>query len=194
MKILLIVTAVTLCSLRSFSSAQQCQTLQSHSSEDAIAYLQAQQTIAPNIICVRAAFKVISLLPSEQAIPILLQYIDYKRPLTDIEKKGVSFTRDPGNLYPAVQILFDLGRDIVEPSLITFLGQESSNDPQRFENAVYLLRALRQGNVLAAMGDLKARRVLTTNVAVNSRLRSAAQALNKWCDPSWKDKCEAASN
>jgi hypothetical protein len=194
MKVWMIVMAVALCGLPKLSPAEECDSLQSHSSQEAIKYLQTIQGDQRTRSCVHAAFKEISSMPSDQALPILLQYIAYKRPLTDIEKKGVSFSRDPGNLYPAVQVLFDLGRDAVEPSLITFLGQEASSDPQSFENAVYLLRALRHGNVLAALEDLKAKRSVTADAAVNQRLRAAAQALNKWCDPLWKEKCEAASN
>lgn len=194
MRMWMVVIAVALWGLPKLSPAQECDALQSHSSQEAIKYLQAIQDDQRTRSCVHTAFKDISSLPSDQAVPILLLYIAYKRPLTDLEKKGVSFSRDPGNLYPAVQVLFDLGREAVEPSLITFLGQEASSDPQSFENAVYLLRALRHGDVLAALNDLKARRAVTADAAVNLRLRAAAQALNKWCDPLWKEKCEAASN
>ncbi len=190
MKISLTVTAVLLGGLMRFSSAQECTALASHSGKEAIAYLQTVTGDARTISCVFTAFQGIASLPPDQAVPVLIKYLGYERPLLDSEKHGVFLTMDRGNLYPAVQALFNIGslhRGAVEPLLLTYLGED--HDEQGFKSGVYLLYVLR--HTPAAIEDLKARWTKTTDPAVSQRLHEAAQALMNWCLP--RKMCEDAA-
>ncbi|GGA71265.1 hypothetical protein GCM10011507_23640 [Edaphobacter acidisoli] len=192
MKISLILMAVLLGGLMHLASAEECTALASHSGKEAIEYLQTVNGDARTRSCVFAAFQDIASLPPEQATPLLIKYLDYERPLTDSEKQGVFLTSDRGNLYPAVQALFNIGslhRGAVEPLLITYLGEDHSGDEQGFKSGVYLLYVLR--HTPAAIEDLKARWTKTTDPAVSQRLHAAAQALLKWCLP--RETCEDAA-
>jgi hypothetical protein len=66
----------------------QCDDLRSASVEQATSYIEHAPDDAASAKCVQIAFDVIGSLPTEQAVPVLLKYLGYKRPLNDSEQHG----------------------------------------------------------------------------------------------------------
>jgi hypothetical protein len=145
------------------------------------------------LVCVRAAFQRIASAPAEEAVPLLLKYLGFKRPLNEGEKHGIFIHgRTPATLYPAVQALFAIGTP-AEPGLIGFLAHESGENAAERSNALYALLLIHHGNTMTVIENLMKASKLTRDEGESTRLRTATrEAVTEWCDEREKEKCKDA--
>jgi len=170
----------------------QCDDLRSASVEQATSYIEHAPDDAASAKCVQIAFDVIGSLPTEQAVPVLLKYLGYKRPLNDGERHGFFMHGNgPETLYPAVHELFHLG-SASEPGVIRFIGESKDASRTVLNNAIYALVLIHHGDGLAVVQELHSESGGAVDPDASKRLQSAAKDATKWCDERWKEKCADA--
>jgi hypothetical protein len=176
----------------SFSVGQDCDSLKSGSTASAVDYLQHAGNDAAAARCVQVAFRQIGSSPPEQAIPLLVTYLGYKRPLNDGERHGIFMHGDgPAVLYPAVHELNPFGY-AAEPALADFIGNSADGKGTEIDNAIYTLLLIHHGNALAVIEKLHKDSVSAASAETRDRLQRAARNALKWCDEAWQAKCEDA--
>ncbi len=107
-------------------TAQECAVVKLASAEQAANYLQHAGRNAEAAECIQVAFRQIAKSPAEEAIPVLIKYLSYKRPLNEGERNGI-FMHGKGAdvLYPAVHELYTLGAP-AESALVNFIAKDSN--------------------------------------------------------------------
>ncbi len=132
--------------------------------------------------CSRAAFQLIENLPGKEAIPILIKYLNFRRPIST-EPHGL---RSP---YPAVDALGKLGPD-AEPALVDCVAQQDENSLQR-ANALEALAQIRHGDVLPTIKLMRDRSASLAGTPAAKHLDSAAQFLwHHYCSGRSQPLCE----
>jgi hypothetical protein len=181
------------CFLPLISIGQECSEARLGSAAEAAEYLQHASAVVTPLVCVQAAFQRIANAPSEEAIPLLLQHLGFKRPLNEGEKHGIFIHgRTPATLYPAVQALSTIGAP-AESALVSFLANENEGKEVERSNAIYTLLLIHHGNTLTVIENLMKASKLTRDEAESTRLGTAArEAVTKWCDEQTKEKCKHA--
>jgi hypothetical protein len=173
------------------SNGQECATLNEASIKDADKYIQTLDHSKVSADCIAAAFNVIAAAPAQQAVPVLIKYLDYKRPLNEGERNGIFMHGNgPEVLYPAVDALFHVG-DVAEPAIIRLIA-ERTLARVRLRNALYTLVLIHHGDTVSVIQELSRARTGSNSLSERQRLQSAAHEAVQWCDERWKDKCEDA--
>ena len=150
--------------LPAIAIGQECVALHSASVAKAVDHVQHAPDEAASAGCVKLAFHQVAKSPSEQAIPLLISYLGYKRPLNEGERHGI-FMHGPGPdvLYPAVHELCRLG-EAAESSLVRFIAEGKSAEGVGLDNALYTLILIHHGNIMAVIqklhSEVQARRAM----------------------------------
>jgi hypothetical protein len=187
-----IVLLVAVCGFSDLAIGQECDALRSGSAAKATDYIQHAGKDAGAAACVQVAFHRIASSPPELAIPLLINYLGYKRPLNDGERHGIFLHGNgPAVLYPAVHELYVLG-DAAESALVTFIGTNKSGTRTELDNALYTLLLIHNGSALAVIQELHKESTSSASMETRDRLQDAARDGLKWCDERWRSKCEDA--
>ncbi|PYX38474.1 MAG: hypothetical protein DMG81_11625 [Acidobacteria bacterium] len=182
------------CLLPSISIGEECGEARFGSAAEAAEYLQHASAAVTPLVCAQKAFQRIAKATSEEAVPLLLQHLSFKRPLSEGEKHGIFMHGPtPDTLYPAVQALFTIGLP-AESGLIGFLAHENNENAVERSNALYALLLIYHGNTLSVIENVMKASKLTRDDSEGSRLRAAArEAATTWCDDRIKEKCKEAT-
>jgi hypothetical protein len=171
---------------------QDCDVLKSGSASEAVEYLRHVGDEAAAASCVNQAFHQIASLPPEQAIPLLVERLGYKRPLSEGERHGIFMHGDgPNVLCPAVHELAALG-NFAEHALVHFIAENKDAPRIERDNALYTLLLIHHGNAMGIIETLTRESKGLEDAAADARLRAAAKDATKWCDDRIRAKCEDA--
>jgi len=162
-------------------ASQGCEELKLESASDAVNALDHGEI--KTAFCSRAAFQLIENLPQEEAVPILIKYLSFKRPISN-EPHGLE------SQYPAVEALGKLG-PAAEPALIDCIAhQENDNSLQR-ANALLALGLIRHGDIVPTIKLMRERSSLLAGTPAAAHLDAAAQYLWKhYCSGRLQSLCE----
>jgi hypothetical protein len=142
--------------------------------------------------CVILAFHQIASSPASEAIPLLIERLAYRRPLSEGERHGIFMHgKVPDVLYPAVHELYSLGKPS-ETALLRFIAENKDATKIEKENAIYTLLLIHHGDGLSVVEALAQESKASDDAAVSARLRNAAKDASKWCDDRVRVKCEDA--
>jgi HEAT repeat protein len=173
-----------------FAVGQDCEALRSGSASEAVEYLRHAGDEATAAPCVIQAFHQIAISPPEQAIPLLVERLGYKRPLSEGEQHGIFMHGDgPNVLYPSVHELSALGKP-AETALVHFIAENKGARNER-DNALYALLLIHHGNAINVIETLMGESKSSQGTAADARLRAAAKEATKWCDDQIRTKCES---
>jgi len=174
-----------------FALSQDCEALKFASAADAVNYLDVRQD--PTAECVNAAFQLIQRLPQEDAIPILIKHLGYKRPHTGAENLGFYIHGPlPWLLYPAVEALYSVGLP-AEPALIDGISRIEDNDSIDRANALYALILIHHSSILPLIRTMHQRSLSLRGTPSHDRLESAILELKgRYCYGKLKQECEKA--
>ena len=173
-------------------TAQECAVVKLASAEQAANYLQHAGRNAEAAECVQVAFRRIAMSPVEEAIPILIKYLPYKRPLNEGERNGIFMHGNGADvLYPAVHELYTLGAP-AESAIVNFMAEDTSATGVVLDNALYSMLLIHHGNALAVIQRLQSDSASSASVEARDRLQAASKAAMKWCDERWQTRCEDA--
>src|SRR5262249_29026664 len=127
------------------------------------------------------------------AAPVLAEYLDYKRPLTEGEKAGI-FRRPPiiSELYPAAGALFLTGKGVL-PLLVKIIGESATSDIKR-QNAVFTLMGISREDDRLGVALLKDAAAKANNPSDAQRLSDAARDAVRWCASQKRAECEGVLN
>ena len=177
--------------LRTFVPAQvhpqTCTALGSGAESRLIAYLTKARQNEPDKDCVVLAIRGLGNKKSLRATELLINYLDYKRPLTNEEQAGV-WIRTPsrGELYPAVTSLFSIGTGAI-PSLLQAIAN-SERSSVKSDNAIYTLMLIHREDPVAAVKALGSSAATNTGIQAE-RLSGAAEDAAKLCLDDLRPKC-----
>ena len=155
-------------------ASQSCEELKLASANDAVNALDHGEI--KTAFCSRAAFQLIENLPREEAVPILIKYLGFKRPISN-EPHGLR------SQYPAVDALWKLG-PATEPALIDFIARQEDEKGLQHANALEALGLIRQGDVVPTIKLMRERSASLAGTPTAKRLNAAAQYL-------WRNHCSA---
>lgn len=180
------------CLFAQLSRGQECEVLRGGTVAEATEYLRHAVDESAAASCVKAAFHRIGASPPEQAIPLLIGYLAYKRPLSEGERRGIFMHGGgPSELYPAVHELYLLGSP-AEPALVGLIaGNRDSAAPEE-KNALYTMLLIHHGDVVSVIKLLHKEGISSTNEEARDRLQAAARDALKWCDERSRAECEEA--
>jgi hypothetical protein len=182
-------------------SCQECHSLNSASIQQAEDYINTAGDEAEFASCVQIAFHRIAGFPPQQAIPTLIKYLSYKRPLNEAERDGFgNHNQILGGLYPAAHELCQIAfaaepKVAVEPELIAYIANDENANGLALENALRTLLTIRHGDIVSLIHKLHVASESSTSLAARERLQSAASTIAGWCrkyDERNRPKCEAA--
>lgn len=187
-----ITIAIAVCVSPLLSAAQTCTALAGGSITEANEYLRHPPSNASASSCVQFAIKRIASLPAEQAIPMLIGYLDLRKPPNENETRGFSFHAPwPSYWYPAVDALFHIG-DAAAPELLDFIEQNKSASTVARDNAAYTLLLIKHSDVPSLLHIINERRSANSDPQADARLYAAGQYFVRFCIPRLKAQCEAA--
>jgi len=117
---------------------QECPSLNNALPAELLSFLSATEPSQDNAECLTWAIKSLGTQKYEAAIPVLAKFLDFKRPLSDLEKKGF-YLHLPSvwEMYPAADALDRFGEKAL-PTLINVIKGESGSDVAR-QNAIAVL-------------------------------------------------------
>jgi|GEM_PF-2413272 len=161
--------------------AQRCDELKLASATDAVNALDRGEI--RTAFCSRAAFQLIGDLPQEEAVPILIKYLGFRRPDSNGPQRLQS-------RYPAVDALAKVGL-AAEPALIDFIAQQEDDNNLQCANAVEALDLIRHGDAVPAIKLMRERSAALAGTPAAGRLDSAAHYMLKtYCPGKFRQKCE----
>jgi HEAT repeat protein len=189
-RIITTIASITLCFVPTLSLGSECAVLRSARAREAADYLRSEVPAAVPTACVEQAFTRIARLPPEEAVPLLVEFLGWKRPLNAAERLGIFIhPNTPDNLYPAVSALFQIGAP-AEPGIIRFLARADEENNLARKHAIYTLLLIHHGNVMDVLENLMRASRSTPNSGDSARLRAAAaHARAQWCDERIEEKC-----
>jgi hypothetical protein len=170
---------------------QGCSALNANSASQAFEYLRDASPQTAVLSCVLRAFHQIASSPTDEAIPLLIELLGYKRPLSEGEQHGIFMHGNgPDVLYPAVSELFALGKPAEQPLLHFVAGNKDTARIER-DNALYAMLIVHHGNAEEVVDALMLESRASGDEAERARLCAAAKAVAaKWCDDRNRVKCE----
>jgi len=171
--------------------AESCTDLKSASGFDAVSYIEHGQV--KTAACAKVAFRLIQHLPKDDAIPVLIKYLGYKRPLSYAEQHGVSTSGGYQEImYPAVNALYAIGLP-AEPALIEVVARSEGKESIERKNAMYTLELIEHGDTVALLRVMHNRRLSFGDSTDGANLESAIQELKKRrCHDKLAQLCEDA--
>lgn len=140
--------------------------------------------------CITFAIRQLENKYSEEATSLLVDYLDFERPLEDLEKAGFVFHGPPSieNSYPATDTLMSYGMPAV-PAVLSAIANTSSTLIQ--QNATFTLMQIFRDEPQNGIKILR-EKSLEGSTTQSERLRAAAEEAIRWCGRSHLDACEAA--
>ncbi len=175
--------------------AQDCDLLRQSTRVQLINYLQSNSRSEPEWPCIKFALRELGESKgkeAKEAIPVLVDYLDYKRPLSGAEKNGF-FLHMPSaeEMYPATGALFSIGQPAI-PAMIRVI--ESSDDPQKHDNAVFVIMQIYRERMPQGIQKLKAASAARAEKGFKleaQRLNQSAKEALRWCTVN-RSECEQA--
>jgi hypothetical protein len=173
--------------------AQNCEILRDAHAKRMIDYLTETSRSEGEAPCIGFAIRRLGDAHARAAIPILIDYLDYKRPLDEGEKNGF-YLHAPivPEMYPAASALFAIGKPSV-PYLLEVVEAADTHE-QKQSNAVCAVMLIYREHMPDGIKLLKE----TSRSRANSgdeqkaqRLRDAAKDAVRYCTLT-KEDCEKA--
>ena len=172
------------------SRGQECPSLKAAKPSELLTLLSTASPDSNNAECKHYAIMKLAENKSEDAIPLLVRYLEFRAPLTADENKGVSL-HPPDNLrtYPAMWALLEYGSS-VGPVMVAAIGSESTSELAR-RNAIEVLMQVQKYHEPYAISLLRKQEIAAANAATRQRFTEAIVIAEKWCTD--KAACEQAS-
>jgi hypothetical protein len=188
---LLLAALTTMLGASRFCISEDCEALKGASGFDAVSFLERGQVQTAE--CSKLAFQLIQHLPKDDAVPVLIKYLGYKRPQSDAERHGVSASGGFKEvLYPAVNALYAIGIP-AEPALIEVVAQNDRKDSIERKNALYTLELIRHGDTVALLKSMHEHCLSLGDTPEGANLESAIQELKRRrCHDKLAQPCEDA--
>ena len=162
--------------------------------EELASFLSAQRALSPaerDPECIDVAIRYLAYRPSTGTIYVLIQYLDFRRPLSEPEQHGIML-HAPGisSDYPAVSTLITFGKQIA-PILVNTIKEPPSVKVR--QNATYTLVGLFREEPEQALKLLK-QESATSDPVERDQIFSAAKDAVQWCSSKHKQACNAVLN
>jgi hypothetical protein len=139
--------------------------------------------------CIEFALEQLNFKRSSDTVPVIVNYLDFERPLTPAEKEGFSFHGGPRNIagrYPATGALMMAGKAAV-PALVSAIKTDSSSMVRR--NATYTIMQIFRTEPAKGIELLK-QEALTSSAQASANLKGAAAIAVQWCNEKQRVQCE----
>ncbi len=172
------------------ATAAECKDINGAEVSDASAYLQRDRSTLLDG-CILQALTRLQTVADVEGIGLLVKYLDFQRPLTGLEKRGI-FLRPltTYELFPAVTNLFVIGKSAI-PNLLSLIGQGGGSNLAR-RNAVETIMLILKSDEPAGVALLNEASRSSTDVIVSRHIFEAALLAVERCAPRDRVQCGAA--
>ena len=175
----------------------QCTALSTDSSaDDLIAFLRSlkgRPAETQNRECIQFALEHLEHKPSPDAIAILIDYVDWERPVTKAEQEGFSYQGSRkfiAGTYVASSTLFSFGK-VAIPALVSAI--KTSESPLIRRNATYTTMMIFRAEPVKGI-ELLRQEAQASSFPAAANLRAAALSALEWCYGKNRPQCEAAAH
>lgn len=179
------------------ATAQECKSLLHVGMDGLVSYLDRTAPNNENAECITFAIKALSGHRYEPAVPVLIKFLDFRRPPNALEKAHF-FSTGLGDIYPAkdaleeIQEMRENARSAVLSGLLSAIGSASRSAAAR-ENAVAVWMMLHRDRSSKGVVLLREEAVKASNPAVRENFIWALSKAQTLCNPSDKSRCRAAA-
>lgn len=168
----------------------RCQALAGSNPQQLMQFLKDRQTAGPDPHCVEYALRSLGDAKIQEAIPVLVAYLDFERPETEMEKLGMGGALGTiGNDFPAVFALTEMGRAAL-PALIQVV-ESGTSSTKGHKNGIYAIMKIFQRGP-AGIQFLAHSAATAKSTDAHSRLSAAAHEAVTWCTAEERQACESA--
>jgi hypothetical protein len=170
-----------------------CASLEHADSSDLVEFLNGVVPEEKNAHCVTWALHRLGDERYEPAIHALVRLVDFRRPLTEMEKGG-AFLRPSviGEMFPTAESLEQIGRS-AQPEILQVIASDSASATAR-ENAISVWMEFYKFERPKGVALLKQEERKATTEAARQKFSTAARTAVKYClgDPD-EPACESAA-
>jgi len=186
----LIIVLVTALGAASAALAEECSEFPPEFSDvdKLIHFLDAQESpTAPND-CVTVAIRLLGPFQSSKAVPTLIRYLDYKRPLSSAERNGVWFHPNVvTSRYPTISALATIGEASL-PELVRVIGDPKTS-PKTRDSAVFTVMLVHRQKPEEGISFLEDAANKATETTTGSLLQDAARKAADFCRADEHSRC-----
>jgi hypothetical protein len=188
----LILFTMLLITHAALAAEPRCQALAGFNPQKLIQFLKDGQTASPGPNCVEYALRSLGDSKMQEAIPVLVAYLDFERPETEMEKLGMGGALGTiGNDFPAVFALTQMGRASL-PALVQVV-ESGTSSTKAHKNGIYaIMKIFHRG--AAGIQFLTHSAATAESTDAQSRLSAAASEAVNWCTASERPTCESAAS
>jgi hypothetical protein len=165
----------------------RCRALAGSNPQRLIQFLKDGQAASPDPRCVEYALRSLGEAKVEEAIPMLVDYLDFERPETEMEKMGIGGALGTiGNDFPAVLALAQMGRAAL-PALVKVV-ESGTGSTQAHKNGIYTIMKIfnRQASGIQFLAKSA---INAKSTEAKTRLSVASREAVRWCAESERPKC-----
>ncbi len=149
---------------------QNCELLRQASHAQQVTYLQDNTRMDNEWPCNKFALIELGRAKPQEALPVLLDYLDNKRPLSEGEKNRFCLHAPSiDNIYSATSALFEIGQP-AEAGLLAVVGSDNASEQKR-QNAVFAVMQIHRDDQPQGIKLLK-QVLLTPAAATELRLNA----------------------
>ena len=167
-----------------FTHAAICEKVAKSSSAELMELLKGDlQSTTPE--CIEQAVVRLGDFREASAAAVLVNFLDFKRPLNEREKLGINMRWER---FPAVGALFSIGKPAI-PALLATLRSEKITEVAR-QNAIRAVSTIFRDDPPQGVGELRKAAREAKEPTEAARLRSGAESAAALCSDSWRDRCK----
>jgi hypothetical protein len=173
---------------------QECESLRNAAPDDLTSFLNTAAPDQKNADCVTSAIRQLGARRHAPAVPTLVKFLDFRRPLDETEKRGAyPHLRGVWDMYPAVDALESMGVNAL-PALLDAIKADSSSLTAQ-ENAIVAWMEIyrRSDEHPKAVALLKQAQKRATDTSTRQKLDWAIKKALTWCNPPEMLTCRQAA-
>lgn len=164
-----------------------CASLRNASSPDLVQYLNGVIPDDKNAQCVTIAIRKLGKERYEPGIAILVKLLDFRRPPTEDEKRGIRERPQVSEeLFPAAEALELIGKEAL-PEVLRAIKTDSTSPTTR-DNAVAVWMEAYKYERPKGVALLKQEEIKASDDTTKQKLRWAVQKALKYCSPPIEDE------
>ena len=172
--------------------AQECEQLKDAASDQLLSYLADLKPDETNAQCITFAIGKLGDQRYEPAVPVIMKFLDFRRPVSVREKQGLYVhIQSTDEVYPAARYLEEMGDKAVHAVLDAI--KANSTSPIARKNAVFVWMEIYKSEPPRGVSLLREELDKSDEARTKQNLKWALSEALTLCNPPDKAECDTAA-